>query len=511
MTQATVPLSMILFFQGLAAALAGTWQMKVGIRCSMLVATSFLGGGILIGSIGVATHNIWLLYLGYGFFSGCGMGLAYTPPLQALIEWFPDKKGMIGGIAIGGVGSGAILFTPISQYLLKKFEKIPEYAGAIGSISTITKDGRLFTENNGYLREVIIAHASDLAKVSDSLKEGLYYVGTGNTGAAMTLAIFGASYLALMLTASLTIRRPPIGYKPEGYIPISNSSITNGNVHVNNVMKTPQFFLLGTTMCFILTGGMAVFSVAKSMMIEVFGTCLPGTVTAAYASSFVLLLAVANLFGRLFWGVVSDKIGRRNTFFIFTLGSIPLYLALPSLVATVVSQHSFLHLYGFMASTVLSISIMGGCYAIMPAYEADLFGSKYIGPIHGKFFLASSAGALLGPPFVLSLRHRAEVYAIADLLKKADPEKFQAMFGVDISQAQTLIDAKTVTISKLMKLVPENVADPTPFLYDSTMYTMAGLMSLAAISHYYIKPVEKKYFEVIPIENQGNEEKNKKI
>ena len=94
--------------------------MKVGTRASMAVAGLLFGGGMLVGSVGVATHQLWLLYLGYGFLSGCGVGIAYTPPLQALIEWFPDRKGLASGLAIGGFGSGAIAFTPAFQYLSQK-------------------------------------------------------------------------------------------------------------------------------------------------------------------------------------------------------------------------------------------------------------------------------------------------------------------------------------------------------------------------------------------------------
>ena len=133
----------------------------------------------------------------------------------------------------------------------------------------------------------------------------------------------------------------------------------------------------------------------------------------------------------------------------------------------------------------------------MPAYEADLFGPKYVGPIHGKFLLASSAAALSGPSLLLALRKRSELNAIKDLLEKVNPERFKDFFGVDISHAEELIQAKTLTINKLMTIMPEGVINPSPFIYDSTMYAMAGLMSVAAATHLLVKKVDKKHFEKI--------------
>jgi hypothetical protein len=147
-------------------------------------------------------------------------------------------------------------------------------------------------------------------------------------------------------------------------------------VSVDDAMKTTQFHLLGTTLFCVGTAGMGLLSVAKPMMSEVFSTLLPAVVTSAFASKFLLMLSAGNLGGRLGWAAVSDMIGRRSTVFIFTLGSVPLYFALPTIVNTVVTTGSPEPLYVFCASTVAAISMFGGMYAILPAYEADLFGTK---------------------------------------------------------------------------------------------------------------------------------------
>ena len=473
--------------------------MKVGTRASMAVAGLLFGGGMLVGSVGVATHQLWLLYLGYGFLSGCGVGIAYTPPLQALIEWFPDRKGLAGGLTIGGFGSGAIVLTPLFNYLSRQFAKLPEFAGTIDTVKTITKNGKLFIEQSGDgLREVVLAQTADLAKFHTNLVEGFYFVGTGNTGAASALAVCGVLYTSLMLCSAFLMKRPQPGYKPAGYQTLQTDIAKPAlpqNVHANAVMKTPQYWFLATTFYCLATGGIGVFSVAKPMMMEVFGQCLPMVVTAGFASTFVLLLSSGNLVGRIAWAALSDKIGRRATFWIFTIGSIPLYLSLPTLVSAVVTHSSVTCLYAFVGCSVVSISIMGGCYSIIPAYEADLFGAKYVGPIHGKFLLASSAAALSGPSLLLALRKRSETNALQDLLEKVNPEKFKEFFGVDLSHASELIDAKTLTINKLMTIMPEGITNPSPFIYDSTMYAMAGLMSVAAASHFMVKKVDKKFYE----------------
>merc|ERR1719373_101251 len=149
----------------------------------------------------------------------------------------------------------------------------------------------------------------------------------------------------------------------------------------------------------------------------------------------------------------------------------------------------------FCASTVAAISIMGGTFAVLPAYEADLYGPKYVQAIHGRFLLSATVSTIVGPGLLLNLRKVAENQALADLLAKVDPAVFSAKFGADISSAQSLIEAKTLTISKLMTIMPQGTVDPSPFLYNNTMYTMAGLVGAGAMLHFLVKPVNQKYFE----------------
>ena len=127
-------------------------------------------------------------------------------------------------------------------------------------------------------------------------------------------------------------------------------------------------------------------------------------------------MAGGNLAGRLGWAAVSDKIGRKTTFNIFTLGAVPIFASLPYCIEQVVnnpeSAMSPVYLGAFCASTVMAISIMGGVFAVLPAYEADLYGPKYVQAIHGRFLLSATMSTIAGPTLLLNLRKLAESSAI---------------------------------------------------------------------------------------------------
>ncbi|CAM9460649.1 unnamed protein product, partial [Discosporangium mesarthrocarpum] len=485
MAEATFPLSIVFALQGIAAAVGGKWALKVGPRKSMAVASLCFGGGLALGGLGIEMHSLPMLYLGYGVLAGTGVGVGYTPPVQTLISWFPDKKGLASGLTIAGFGSGALLFTPMVNTLMEKFAKMPTYLGTADQVSTIMREGKMYaTTGAGELVEVVSANAAELARLTYDLPEGVYVVGSGSTGAAAGLSICGAVYGALMMASAFSIKSPAPGYVPPGYEPSpasagkpeSKAPVVQNNVDPDTVVKTPQFYGLATTFFCVACGGIGLFSVAKPMMGEVFSSTLPTVVTAGFASAYVQVLAAGNLGGRIGWAAFSDRFGRKLTFNLFTFGSIPLYLAMPYTVQQVVETGSVIPLGMFVGSTLVAITVMGGVYAILPAYESDMFGSKYVGPNHGRMLLASSAAALVGPSMLLALRSRSEVAAIQGLLEKVDPDRFQQAFSTSIDQAPALMESKTLTIGKLMEIMPGGTVDPTPFIYDSTMYAMAGLM-----------------------------------
>ncbi|XP_063721905.1 oxalate:formate antiporter-like [Symsagittifera roscoffensis] len=502
LAQVSLPMSVVFFLHGLSAALLGKWQMKVGPRVAMGLSGMCFGGGFALTGLGSYLHSLPLIYLGFGVLSGTGLGLAYTPPIQALMGWFPDRKGVASGLTIMGFGSGSLLFVPSVNYLINKFARMPTYLGQ--TLDYTLKDGKMFTSlTDGSLAEVVYANAADLAKLSHKgLSEGYYLVGSGSTGTTATMMVIGGVYSTAMLTAAAMIRTPHPKYT-ESMSQNALAATTNTasaqierNVHVDVVMRTPQFYSLAATLLCVASGGMGLLSVCKPLMADTFGGLLPDIVTASFASSYILMLSVGNLGGRIGWGVLSDYLGRRKVFHMFTFGSLGLYLSFPLIVSQIAETKSVLPLAVFCGTTSIAVSFMGGVYAILPAYEADLFGAKYVGANHGRMLLASSAAAITGPSMILYLRGLGEKAAIMKLLDNVNPEAFKQKFGVDISQADELIQAKTMTINKLMEIVPSHIQDPTPFMYNTSFYAISGLMTVAALSHYMVKPVDPKYYEI---------------
>jgi MFS family permease len=219
--ETALPLSLVFILLGGSAGVLGNWQNKIGVRKAMLYSSCAFGGGLVLGSLGIYLHLLPLVYLGYGVIGGLGTGLAYTPPIQTLLQWFPDKKGVASGLTIAGFGSGALLFTPIVQSLMKSFAVMPTYLGATKDFVLKNVDGKFFTDVNGVSVEVIEAVASDIAKLPYDLSEGLYIVGSGQTGAAPALAVMGLGYFAVIFGSALAMKKPH-----SSFVPIT--STTNG-------------------------------------------------------------------------------------------------------------------------------------------------------------------------------------------------------------------------------------------------------------------------------------------
>ena len=477
---------------GLAAAFAGKWLEDVGPRMVGTVAALCWGGGFVIGSIGIHTHQLWLLYLGYGVLGGCGLGLGYVSPVSTLIRWFPDRRGMATGMAIMGFGGGAMIAAPLKGWLLSLFAEAPQYLGSTAVIDTITEQGRLFALVAGQKLEVVFASAAQAADLPGGGEAGLYVVGTGNTGAAGAFLTLGIVYLSVMLVAAFGFRIPAPGWKPEGWQPQEKqkSMVTTGNVHINQAWKTPQFWQLWIVLCFNVTAGIGVIGVAKTMMSDIFGTLMPLVVTAAFASTYVLMISVFNMIGRFFWASTSDYIGRKNTYHCFFVLGTLLYLSIPLFATAGSETPSMVYLIGFYAATMIIFSMYGGGFATIPAYLADMFGTMHVGGIHGRLLTAWATAGVLGPAAITLLRQHSLGGAIDDLVAKVDPGRFETTFGAPISNLAELVEARTVTIARLMEIAPAGTIDPTPSLYNTTMYAMAVLLVIAFFSNLLIRPVD---------------------
>ena len=487
-------------FLGLSAAIAGHWLEKVGPRMVGVVAACCWSGGFFIGGFGIVTGQLWLLYLGYGVLGGCGLGLGYVSPVGTLIRWFPDRRGMATGIAIMGFGGGAMLAKPMIEGFLGYYHKLPDYLGSVDSLILVTDEaGRRLTEVAGEMKEVVIVGANDVVNMIVPGQEGVYLVGTGSVGVSQTFFTIGIIYLVVMLCAAFGYRVPREGWKPEGWEPPEEGEhhgkmITMHHVHIDQALKTKQFYQLWVILCFNVTAGIGVLAVAKTMMTDIFGRTLPDIVDLKFAATYVLMISAFNMVGRFFWASASDYLGRKTTYYIFFILGIMLYCSIPYTAAQVSVDPSVIWLVYFYAATMLIFTMYGGGFATIPAYLADVFGTRFVGGIHGRLLTAWASAGVFGPVAITSLREISVKNAIDDLVSKIDPSQFQAKFGAGIEQLQTLIDAKTVTIAKLMEIVPAGTIDPTPNLYNTTMYLMAVVLFIALLANAFLHPVDAKHY-----------------
>lgn len=334
--------SLAIFFLGLSAAVFGRWLERVGPRTSGLVAAICWSFGFFLSAVGIKTHQLWMIYLGYGVLGGCGLGIGYITPVSTLIKWFPDRRGMATGMAIMGFGGGALIASPLSQLLLD------------------------------------------------------HYKSATSVGVAESFVTLGAVYLVFMLSGVLLFRVPAQGWRPAGWTPPpanARTLITQRHVHVDQAIKTAPFYFLWAVLFLNVTAGIGILEQASPMIQEVF----KGTVKAGAAAGFVGLLSLFNMAGRFGWSSLSDRIGRKRTYAIFfTLGPL-LYIALPS-----AGRLGSVAL--FVAAATLIISMYGGGFATIPAYLSDIFGTQFVGAIHGRLLTAWSLAGLAGPILVNYIR-----------------------------------------------------------------------------------------------------------
>ena len=375
--------SIAIFFLGMSAAMFGRWVEEGGPRRAMFTAALCWSGGFILSAIGVYVHTLWLIYIGYGVLGGCGLGIGYISPVSTLIKWFPDRPGMATGMAIMGFGGGAFIASPLSVWLMSKF-------------STPT-----------------------------------------HIGVAETFIVIGAIYFVFMMVGAFIVRIPAPGWKPQGYTPPQQASklITTSDVFVYDSVKTPQFWLIWWILCLNVTAGIGVLGQASAMSQEMF----PGKVSPVAAAGFVGLMSLFNMGGRFFWASTSDYIGRKSTYFVFMVLGFLLYIAVPH-------TDSIGSVAAFVLCFLVIISMYGGGFATVPAYLKDMFGTRYVGAIHGLLLTAWSMAGIFGPVLVNYIR------------------EYNITHGVPKAQA-----------------------------YNVTMYIMAGLLVIGFICNLLVKPVHHRF------------------
>jgi MFS family permease len=374
--------SLAIFFLGVSSAVFGRWVEEGGPRKAMFTAACCWAAGFLISAFGVSIHNLWLIYLGYGVLGGIALGIGYISPVSTLIKWFPDRPGMATGMAIMGFGGGAFIAAPLSVWLMRKFT----------------------TETH--------------------------------IGVMETFVVLGIVYFIFMVVGSIIVRVPPADWKPDGYVaPKENKLISKNDVFVYDALKTPQFWLIWWVLCLNVTAGIGVLGQASAMSQEMF----PGLITPVAAAGLVGLMSLFNMGGRFAWATTSDYIGRKNTYFVFMVLGFILYCLVPLTGAAG-------SVAGFVLCFLIIISMYGGGFSTVPAYLRDMFGTRYVGAIHGLLLTAWSAAGIFGPVIVNYLRE----YNVTHGVPKADA-------------------------------------------YNNTMYIMAGLLVIGFICNFFVKPVDSRF------------------
>src|SRR6202166_1294459 len=386
---------------GVSAAIWGGWLERVVPCKAGVVAAVCWAGRLMIGVVGVYIHQLWLMWLGAGVLGGVGLGIGYISPVSTLIKWFPDHRGMATGFAIAGFGGGTLIGAPLANMLINYF-KTPT-----------------------------------------------------DVGVWQTFATMGVIYFVFMMIGAFAYRVSPVGWQPDGWKPSSpaNAMISQYNVHLKDAHKTPQFWLIWGVLCLNVSAGIGVIGMASPMLQEIFAGKLIGlpnlsfsqlsadqkTIIAGIAAGFAGLLSLFNIGGRVFWASLSDYIGRKSTYYCFFLLGIALYALAPTF-ANMGSKALF------VVAFCIILSMYGGGFATVPAYLADMFGTQFVGAIHGRLLTAWSTADIIGPVVVIYIR------------------EFQLAAGV-----------------------------PRDQLYNTTMYILCAMLIGGLICNYLIKPVDQKW------------------
>lgn len=345
---------------GAAAALWGGWLERVGPRRAGAVAACCWCGGLGVGAYGVAIHQLWLIWLGTGLIGGIGLGIGYISPVSTLIKWFPDRRGLATGMAIMGFGGGAMVGSPLADVLMRHF--------------------------------------------ADATRVGVW----------QTMLSLSAIYFVFMMAGAFGYRLPRPGWAPAGWRAPKGAGATTGfHVHLRDAHRTPQFWLVWLVLLLNVSASIGIIGVASPMLQEIFGGRLidagvaftafdaeQKAAAAAVGAGFVGLISLFNIGGRPLWSSASDRLGRKSTFAIMTaLGGLLYGLVAPALTGA--SLGLFVLVFCALAS------MYGGGFATVPAYLADLFGTRYVGAIHGRLLSAWSLAGIVGPFIVSSMRDAA--------------------------------------------------------------------------------------------------------
>lgn len=332
--EVTLTFTISIFVLGIAAFFGGLWQNRVGPRTVALIGGILYGVGVFLASF--SGNGLWWLYLSYGLIGGIGLGLSYIVPVAVLVKWFPDRRGLITGIAVGGFGAGALITAPVATRLIQ------------------------------------------------------------SVGVLSTFAYLGIAYLIVTVVAAFFMQNPSEGWRPEGWTPTASqtSQRAGSDYTLGEALRTWQWYALWLLLFLNTFAGISIISQEAPIFQELI------KVSAITAASMVGFASIGNAFGRVFWAWVSDLLTRRATFFVMFAMQVLLFWFLPGIATVTVMS----------IITFVVLMCYGGGFGTMPAFAADYFGSKNIGPIYGLMLTAWGVASAVGPLLIAYMRQSTGSY-----------------------------------------------------------------------------------------------------
>jgi OFA family oxalate/formate antiporter-like MFS transporter len=334
---------------GCSAAFGGTLVDKKGPRFVATIGGILFGIGTLIAGYADQIGNIYLLYIGFGVIAALGNGFGYVTPIATLIRWFPDKRGLVTGLAVMGFGFGAFFMGQIAPPMIAGFKTV-DATGAITS-----------------------------------------------SGVANTFYIWGIIFLVLVTGAAQLFKNPPQGWLPAGFKPATSSVSASNSFTFGEAVKTPQWWMLWSMLFLNISAGLGLISQLSPIAQDLYKPLVDPSLTGdaivkklAWAGGLaVAITAIFNGLGRLFWAKISDNIGRKAVFATMFLTQAVLYV----LVGMGIVSNFWL----FVVIGCYLLACYGGGFATMPAFAADNFGPGYIGKVYGFMLTAWACAGIAGP------------------------------------------------------------------------------------------------------------------
>lgn len=332
--EVTLTFTIAIFALGFASFFGGLWLNRKGPRIVAVTGGLLYGLGVFLASF--SDHKLWWLYLTYGVIGGTGLGLGYIVPISVLVKWFPERRGLLTGIAVGGFGAGALVTAPLATRLIQ------------------------------------------------------------TVGVLRTFAYLGVVYLIVTSVAGWFMQNPPTGWAPAGWTPKAGTVATRSarDYTLGAALGTWQWWALWALLFFNTSAGISLISQESPMFQEL------GHVTAIIAAGMVGIVSIGNALGRVFWAWASDTLTRRMTFLTMYVVQVLLFWLLP-----------YIHLP--VTITIVSFLILmcyGGGFGTMPAFAADYFGPRNVGPIYGLMLTAWSFASVFGPILIARMRESTGSY-----------------------------------------------------------------------------------------------------